>query len=193
MIFTACLLRHAFLKANKLKYHTREENSFLTPQYDGQNEETYCVISLYIVYLCQALLVVSLSQYAFTATLIFLGSTESNLFWRILVYGYRNFIYVSSVLVRQIVFLQYLEWYAMRFVILFEKKLTLFQLNYIQQNTMQYKNKEANKIKVIATLYILASLTTILLSMIQYVVGSIPDWKGQMKDTYTFEYGSFFS
>lgn len=95
------------------------------PLVPDAKQDTYCVLSLYIVALSQILLLCSLIQFAFTIVLASLPPISEATFRYLMLYGYRTIIYINYFLLFLTTYCQTIEWDVMRFLILYEKKMSI--------------------------------------------------------------------
>lgn len=105
-------------------------------------DNTYCVISLYIVALTQIALLFTLAQFFLTAFLSLYSFENFYTFRNVMLYVYRTVIYTQTAIILELFFVQMIEWWVMLFFIEFEKNYRLEQIVYMQNNTSIIIKKE---------------------------------------------------
>ena len=138
-------------------------------------EETYNILSLWIIRITQIQLALSLTQYIFTIILASFPQIHPDNFWKTMLHGYRTFLFLSRQVMIQIFMWQAIEWQAMLFIIQFEKKMTLFELTFVQENTQVFQKKERKQFVIISLVYTLMTVVIFFGSLSQYVIQSMQD------------------
>jgi len=123
--------------------------------------DTFCVITLYMVSCAQLTLIVSLANYLFTIYFSWHIYNTPEQFEKVFIYGFALLQIIREYFIYHLFFMLFIEWWLMLFLINFEKKYTVSEIVYIQNNDDKFIKKENHlKIKILV-FYIVMSIFTL--------------------------------
>lgn len=145
----------------------RDKLEVHNPMYD-----TFCLLSYWIIRGCQYLLLIMIGQYVFTTALMFVPSIPFDVWQLIFLFVYRPIIYCSLLTFYALQIALCSELYVMRFIILFEAKYDINELNFIYNNTGRYAAKEDKMAKRLLFTCLTAISCFIVNNCISFVLNS---------------------
>ena len=105
--------------------------------------DTYCKTSLYIVRTCKIQLIFIMIQAIATFVYLLIPKVNSHeTFQDMILYGYRLIYKFSQICLIQVYLLIGIEYYIMRYIILFEKTKSVFEITYLYTNTINFRRME---------------------------------------------------